>query len=131
DHDVAMIDLYFSPTPNGLKVRLALEEAGLDYRTIPVRLSAGEQYTPAFTEISPNNRMPAIVDHEPPGEDGPLAIFESGAILLYVAERSGRLLPADGRARSEALQWLFWQASGLGPMAGQAGYFRVYAPAPV
>ena len=126
-----MIELWFSPTPNGLKARLALEEAGLGYRIVPVRLSAGEQYAPAFTAISPNNRIPAIVDHDPGDRDEPLAIFESGAILLYVAERSGRLLPQDERERLEALQWLFWQVSALGPMAGQAGYVRVYAPTPV
>ncbi|MFP2904597.1 glutathione binding-like protein [Pyxidicoccus sp. 3LFB2] len=126
-----MIDLYFSPTPNGLKVRLFLEETGLAYRLVPVRLSAGEQFAPAFLAISPNNKIPAIVDHAPMYGDAPLPMFESGAILLYLAEKSGQLLPADSRARLEALQWLFWQVSGLGPMAGQAGYFRVYAPEPL
>jgi len=122
-----MIDLYFSPTPNGLKVRLFLEEAGLPYRTVPVRLSAGGQSAPQFLALSPNGKIPAIVDHAPSDGGAPLAMFESGAILFYLAEKSGRLLPADGRGRLEALQWLFWQVSGLGPMAGQAGYFRVHA----
>ncbi|MCY1019126.1 glutathione binding-like protein [Pyxidicoccus sp. MSG2] len=125
-----MIDLYFSPTPNGLKIRLFLEETGLPYRLVPVRLSAGEQFAPAFLSISPNNKIPAIVDHAPLHGETPLPVFESGAILLYLAEKSDQLLPADGRARVEATQWLFWQVAGLGPMAGQAGYFRVYASEP-
>ncbi|HET9452326.1 MAG TPA: glutathione binding-like protein [Aggregicoccus sp.] len=126
-----MIDLYFSPTPNGLKIRLFLEETGLAYRIVPVRLSAGEQFAPAFLALSPNNKIPAIVDHAPQDGGAPLPVFESGAILLYLAEKCGQLLPEQGRARLEALQWLFWQVSGLGPMAGQAGYFRVFAPGPV
>jgi GST-like protein len=126
-----MIDLYFSATPNGLKIRLFLEETGLPYRLVPVRLSAGEQFAPAFLAISPNNKIPAIVDHAPLHGSAPLPVFESGAILLYLAEKSGQLLPADPVARLEAVQWLFWQVAGLGPMAGQAGYFRVYAPEPV
>ncbi len=123
-----MIDLYYSPTPNGLKIRLFLEEAGLAYRIVPVRLSAGEQFAPAFLAISPNNRIPAIVDHAPVDGNTPLSVFESGAILLYLAQKSDQLLPANARDRLDVLQWLFWQVSGLGPMAGQAGYFRVYAP---
>ena len=123
-----MIDLYFSPTPNGLKVRLYLEEAAIPYRIVPVRLSAGEQFAPAFVAISPNAKIPVIVDHAPVEGAKPAAVFESGAILLYLAEKTGRLLPADGRARLDAMQWLFWQVSALGPMAGQAGYYRVYAP---
>jgi GST-like protein len=126
-----MIDLYFSPTPNGLKVRLCLEEAGLAYRLLPVRLSAGEQFAPAFVAISPNAKIPVIVDHAPPDQAGSLPVFESGAILLYLADKAGALTPTDGRARMDALQWLFWQVSALGPMAGQAGYFRVYATKPV
>lgn len=126
-----MIDLYFSPTPNGLKARLALEEAGLAYRLKPVRLSAGEQFAPAFVAISPAAKIPAIVDHAADDAGEPRAVFESGAILLYLAEKSGRLLPPDARARGEALQWLFWHVSALGPTAGQAGWFRVYAPQPV
>ncbi len=126
-----MIDLYFSPTPNGLKVRLCLEELGLAYRMVPVRLSAGEQFEPSFTAISPNSKIPVIVDHAPLDLPQPLPVFESGAILLYLAQKSGQLLPDDSRARLETLQWLFWQVSALGPMAGQAGYFRVYAPSVV
>ena len=123
-----MIDLYFSPTPNGMKIRLFLEETGLAHRVVPVRLSAGEQFAPAFLAISPNNKIPAIVDHAPVDGGAPLPVFESGAILLYLADKSGQLLPAAGRARMRALQWLFWQVGGLGPMAGQAGHFRVHAP---
>ena len=126
-----MIDLYFSPTPNGLKARLFLEEAGLEYRIVPVSLSKGEQHRPEFLAISPNNKIPAMVDHDPVGGGAPLAMFESGAIMLHLAEKSGRLLPSDPRGRAEVLQWLFWQVGGLGPMAGQAGHFRVHAPAPV
>jgi GST-like protein len=126
-----MIDLYFSPTPNGLKIRLFLEEAGLAYRLHPVRLTAGEQFAADFVAISPNAKIPAIVDSAPPDQTGPLPVFESGAILLHLAETSGKLLSTDARERMETLQWLFWQTSGLGPMAGQAGYFRVYAPTPV
>lgn len=122
-----MIDLYFSPTPNGLKARLCLEELEVPYRTVPVRLSAGEQFAPAFLAISPNGKIPAIVDRAPRDGGAPLPVFESGAILLYLAEKSGRLLPSDARRRLDAVQWLFWQMGGLGPMAGQAGYFRVYA----
>ncbi|HTA64707.1 MAG TPA: glutathione binding-like protein [Xanthomonadaceae bacterium] len=126
-----MIDLYFSPTPNGLKIRLFLEETGLAHRIVPIRLSAGEQFAPEFLAISPNNKMPAIVDRAPRDGGAPQPAFESGAILLHLAEKCGRLLPENGRDRLEALQWLFWQVSGLGPMAGQAGYFRVYASVPV
>jgi len=126
-----MLDLYFSPTPNGQKLRLFLEETGLPHRLVPVRLSAGEQHAPAFRAISPNGKIPAIVDHAPAGGGAPLAMFESGAILLYLAEKTGALLPDDAPPRAEAVQWLFWQMAGLGPMAGQAGYFRVFAPEPV
>jgi GSH-dependent disulfide-bond oxidoreductase len=123
-----MIDLYFAATPNGLKVRLFLEEAGLTYRIVPVRLSRGEQFGPEFLAISPNSKIPAIVDHAPTDGGAPLSLFESGAILLYLAEKIGRLIPRDARGRTEVLQWLFWQMAGLGPMAGQIGYFNVYAP---
>jgi len=122
-----MIDLYYAPTPNGLKVRLFLEEAGMDYRIVPVSLSNGEQFRPEFQLISPNAKIPAIVDLAPADGSGPLALFESGAILLYLAEKTGRLVPTDARGRAEVMQWLFWQVSGLGPMAGQIGYFNVYA----
>lgn len=123
-----MIDLYFSPTPNGLKVRLYLEEAEVAYRTIAVSLSRGEQLRPEFLAISPNGKIPAIVDHAPPTGTAPLKVFESGAILLYLAEKTGRFMPTDFEGRMEVLQWLFWQVSGLGPMAGQIGHFNVFAP---
>lgn len=123
-----MIDLYFWPTPNGLKLKLFLEETGLPYRTIEVDIGKGEQFDPAFLSIAPNNRIPALVDHAPAGGGEPIAMFESGAMLLYLAEKTGRLLPADLRGRSEVLQWLFWQMAGLGPMAGQNGHFNLYAP---
>ena len=120
-----MIDLYFSPTPNGLKVRLFLEEAKLPYRIVPVRLSKGEQHRPDYVAIAPNSRIPAVVDDD---GDTPLAMFESGAIMLYLAEKTGRLIPADMHGRAEVLQWLFWQMSALGPIAGQIGHFNVFAP---
>jgi GSH-dependent disulfide-bond oxidoreductase len=123
-----MIDLYFAATPNGLKARLFMEEAQLPYRLITVSLSKGEQFKPAFLAISPNNKIPAIVDHEPAGGGAPITLFESGAIMLYLAEKTGRLIPADVHGRAEVLQWLFWQMAGLGPMAGQIGHFNVYAP---
>ena len=126
-----MIDLYFTATPNGLKIKLFLEETGLPYKVFPVSLSKGEQFKPEFLAISPNNKIPAIVDQAPQGGGGPLAIFESGAILVYLAEKTGRFIPKDLRGRVEVLKWLFWQVGGLGPMAGQAGHFRVYAPEPV
>src|SRR5215469_5730500 len=123
-----MIELYFAATPNGLKVKLFLEEAGLPYFVTPVSLSKGEQFQPAFLAISPNNKIPAIVDHAPAGGGAPLHLFESGAILLYLAEKLGRFIPKDIHGRTEVLQWLFWQMAGLGPMAGQIGHFNVYAP---
>jgi GST-like protein len=124
-----MIDFYFWPTPNGLKVKLFLEEAQLPYRVYLVNLGKGEQFAPDFLEVSPNNRIPAIVDHAPPDRGAPLPLFESGAILWYLADKkTQRFLPADPRGRLVALQWLFWQMAGLGPMAGQNGHFRVYAP---
>lgn len=123
-----MIDLYFWPTPNGLKLKLFLEETGLPYRTIQIDIGKGEQFDPAFLAIAPNNRIPALVDHAPAGGGEPIAMFESGAMLLYLAEKTGQLLPADLRGRSEVLQWLFWQMAGLGPMAGQNGHFNLYAP---
>ncbi len=123
-----MIDLYYWPTPNGHKITLFLEESGLAYRLIPVDIGRGEQFRPEFLAISPNNRIPAIVDHDPPDGDGPLSVFESGAILLYLAEKTGRFLPTDLRGRRTVLEWLFWQVGGLGPMAGQAHHFLDYAP---
>ena len=126
-----MIELYFAATPNGLKIKLFLEETGLPYFITPVSLSKGEQFQPAFLAISPNNKIPAIVDHAPAGGGAPIAVFESGAILQYLAEKSGQLMPTDLRDRLEVLEWLYWQVGGLGPMGGQAGHFRVYAPEPV
>lgn len=123
-----MIDLHYATTPNGLKLKLFLEEAAIAYRGVLLSLSRGDQFKPEFTLLSPNNRIPAIVDHDPRGAGAPLTMFESGAIMLYLAEKTGRLIPTEVRARSDVLQWLFWQMSALGPMAGQAGYFRVYAP---
>lgn len=122
-----MIDLHYWPTPNGHKITLFLEEAGIDYRIVPVNIGKGEQFAPDFLKIAPNNRMPAIVDHDPAGGGAPIALFESGAILLYLAEKTGRFLPPDLRGRAEVLQWLFWQMGGLGPMAGQNGHFAIYA----
>ena len=122
-----MIDLYYAPTPNGQKIRLFLEETGLPYRLVTLCLSGGDQHKPDFARISPNRKIPAILDHEPAGGGEPVSVFESGAILLYLAEKTGQLIPADPAARLDCLQWLFWQVAGLGPMAGQAGYFRVYA----
>src|SRR5271165_6329044 len=123
-----MIDLYFWPTPNGYKITWMLEEVGLEYNIIPVNIGAGDQFKPEFLAISPNNRMPAIVDHEPAGGGAPVSVFESGAILLYLAEKTGKLIPADLRGRVEVLEWLFWQMGGLGPMAGQNHHFSQYAP---
>jgi GSH-dependent disulfide-bond oxidoreductase len=123
-----MIDLYYWPTPNGRKIAVMLEEVGLPYQVITVDIGRGAQFTPEFLAISPNNRMPAIVDHEPMGGGAPISVFESGAILMYLAEKSGQLMPSDPRGKYEVLQWLFWQMSGLGPMAGQTHHFREYAP---
>lgn len=124
----APIELHYWPTPNGWKITIALEEMGLPYVVKPVNIGAGEQFAPAFQAISPNGRMPAIVD--PDGADGePLAIFESGAILLHLGRKSGRFYPETPRERAEVEQWLFWQVGGLGPMAGQTHHFRQYAPA--
>jgi len=122
-----MIDLYFWPTPNGYKVSIMLEEIGLAYKVIPVDISKGDQFKPEFLEISPNNKMPAIVDHEGPG-GGKFSLFESGAILMYLAEKSGKLMPAEMRARYRVIEWLMFQMGGIGPMLGQAHHFRRYAP---
>jgi len=131
-----MIDLYFWTTPNGYKPLMLLEETGLPYRILPVDIGAGEQFEPEFLRISPNNRIPAIVDHDPAGRatgnaaegTAPISIFESGALLLYLAEKAGAFLPAESTRRAEVLQWLFWQVGGLGPMAGQNHHFAAYAP---
>ena len=123
-----MIDLHFAATPNGWKITIMLEECGLPYAIKPVNIGAGEQFRPEFLAISPNNRIPAIVDHDPPGGGAPVSVFETGAILLYLAEKTGRFLPIDLRARMRTIEWLMWQMAGLGPMLGQNGHFRLYAP---
>ncbi|WP_028631030.1 glutathione binding-like protein [Metapseudomonas resinovorans] len=123
-----MIDLYYWTTPNGHKISLFLEETGLPYRVHPINIGKDEQFQPHFLKISPNNRIPAIVDHEPADGGEPLSLFESGAILLYLAEKTGRFIPEDLRSRQECLQWLFWQMGGLGPMAGQNHHFNRFAP---
>jgi GST-like protein len=126
-----MIELFYWPTPNGHKITMFLEEAGLDYRLTPVNIGAGDQFKPAFLAIAPNNRMPAIIDHAPADRGEPLSVFESGAILVYLADKTGRFLPAAVRPRKTVLEWLFWQVGGLGPMAGQNHHFNRYAPEPV
>ncbi|MBP2313094.1 glutathione binding-like protein [Azospirillum soli] len=123
-----MIDLYYWPTPNGHKITIFLEEAGLAYTIHPVNISAGDQFKPEFLAISPNNRMPAIVDKAPADGGEPISIFESGAILQYLAEKTGKFLPSDVRGRKTVAEWLFWQVGGLGPMAGQNHHFVQYAP---
>ena len=120
-----MIDFYYWPTPNGWKVSIMLEECGLDYEMCPVHIGRGDQFKPEFLEISPNNRIPAIVDRGIDGE--PIGIFESGAILVYLAEKAGRFMPADSHGRFDVLQWVFWQVGGLGPTAGQLGHFLNYS----
>ena len=123
-----MIDLYYWTTPNGHKITMALEEMGLEYRIVPVNISKGDQFKPEFLKFSPNNRIPAIVDHAPLGGGAPVSVFESGAILFYLGGKSGKFLPADLRPHMEVMEWLFWQMGGLGPMAGQNHHFGQYAP---
>ncbi len=123
-----MIDFYYWPTPNGHKITLFLEEAGLDYMIKPVDIGKGDQFKPEYLAISPNNKMPAIVDHAPADGGAPISMFESGAILLYLANKTGRFLLQDLRGRVQVNEWLFWQMGGLGPMTGQYGHFNVYAP---
>jgi GST-like protein len=123
-----MIDLYYWTTPNGHKITIFLEEAGLFYRIVPVNISKGEQFRPEFLAISPNNRMPAIVDQKPKDGGKPISVFESGAILLYLSEKTGKYIPESLRNRVEVIEWLFWQMGGLGPMAGQNHHFARYAP---
>jgi len=129
-HSAPPIELYYWPTPNGWKISIMLEECGLLYRVIPVDISKGEQFTPKFLAISPNNRMPAIVDPSGPGGRR-ISVFESGAILQYLGRKTGKFYPRDERARVQVDEWLFWQMGGLGPMAGQAVHFRRYAPEPI
>ena len=121
-----MIDLYYWPTPNGWKASIMLEECGLEYRLVPVNIGKGDQFKPEFLAISPNHRMPAIVDHDVAGD--PVSVFESGAILFYLAEKTGKFIPSDPVGRKEALEWLFWQVGNQGPMAGQLSHFVNYAP---
>lgn len=123
-----MLDLYYAPTPNGHKITLFLEEAGLEYRLHRVDISKGEQFKPEFLAIAPNNKIPAIIDHAPSDGGAPLSLFESGAILLYLAEKSGKLLSGELRERQVTLQWLFWQVAGFGPMLGQNHHFNHFAP---
>jgi GST-like protein len=123
-----MIDLYYWTTGNNHKITIFLEEAGLDYRIVPVNIGRGEQFEPAFLKVSPNNRVPAIVDHAPAEGGAPLSLFESGAILLYLADKTGQLIPQDARGRADVLQWLFWQVGGVGPMFGQNNHFAHAAP---
>ncbi len=122
-----MLDFYYWGTPNGVKVRIFMEETGLPHRVVKVDIGKGEQFDPKFLAIAPNNRIPALVDHAPAGGGAPISIFESGAILWYLAEKSGRFLPQDLRGRVTVSEWLFWQMAGLGPMNGQNGHFRYYA----
>lgn len=122
------IDVYYWPTPNGWKVTILLEELGAPYNIIPINIGKGEQFKPEFLKISPNNRMPALVDHEPLGGGEPLSIFESGAMMEYIAEKHGKFLPKDARGKYEVLQWVYWQMANLGPNSGQANHFRHYAP---
>ena len=137
-----MIDFYYWPTPNGWKVSIALEELGLEYTMVPINIGRGDQFAPEFLAISPNNRMPAIVDHDGLAEDTgqdqraghgdaankPVSVFESGAILLYLAQKTGKLMPRDAHGRKQTLEWLFWQVGNQGPMAGQLSHFINYAP---
>ena len=123
-----MIDLYYWTTPNGHKMTMFLEEAGLPYKVLPINIGKGEQFQPHFLKIAPNNRIPAMVDHAPADGGEPIAMFESGAMLVYLAEKTGRFLPTDIRERTQVMQWLFWQMGGLGPMAGQNHHFGTYAP---
>jgi GSH-dependent disulfide-bond oxidoreductase len=123
-----MIELHYWTTPNGHKITMFLEETGLEYRIVPVNIRTGEQFRREFLAIAPNNRIPAIIDHAPRGAGAPISVFESGAILLYLAKKTGQLIPADVRGETETVQWLFWQMAGLGPMAGQNHHFGQYAP---
>ena len=125
-----MIDLYTWPTPNGHKLHIMLEETGLDYTVIPIDIGAGDQFDPEFLKISPNNKMPAMVDRDGPG-GAPYAMFESGAMLIYLAEKCGRFMPQETRARFDVIKWLMFQMGHIGPMLGQAHHFRAYAPEPI
>jgi GST-like protein len=123
-----MIDLYYWTTPNGHKLTIFLEEAALEYRLVPVNIGTGEQFRPEFLAIAPNNRIPALIDHAPKDGGAPISLFESGAMLWYLGDKTGRFFPTNDRGRAEVMQWLFWQMAGLGPMAGQNHHFSQYAP---
>jgi GSH-dependent disulfide-bond oxidoreductase len=123
-----MIDLHFAPTPNGWKISIMLEECGLPYRVVPVNIAVGDQFRPEFLAISPNNRIPAIVDQQPKDGGEAISVFETGAILQYLADKTGRFMPTDLRSRVKVSEWLMWQMGGLGPMLGQNGHFKLYAP---
>ena len=125
-----MIDLYTWPTPNGHKIHIMLEEVGLPYKVIPIDINVGDQFDPEFLKISPNNKMPAMIDHDGPGGE-PYAMFESGAMLIYLAEKTGKLMPRETRARFDVIKWLMFQMGHIGPMLGQAHHFRAYAPEPI
>ena len=129
--EYTMIDLHYWPTPNGYKVGLMLEECQLDYTIYPVNIGQGDQFREEFLAIAPNNRIPAIIDHAPADQETPISVFESGAILLYLAEKTGQFYPHDLRGRYRVMQWLMWQMGGLGPMAGQNHHFNQYAPEPI
>jgi GST-like protein len=124
---LTMIDLHYWTTPNGHKITIFLEEAGLPYKIFPVNIGKGEQFKQEFLKISPNNRIPALVDHDPPGGGAPIAVFESGAMLVYLAEKTDQFLAKDLRTRTDTMQWLFWQMGNLGPMSGQNNHFSNYA----
>lgn len=126
-----MIDLYFWPTPNGHKITIYLEEAAVPYRIVPVNIGRGDQFKPEFLAISPNNRMPAIVDDEPAGGGAPISVFESAAILQYLGEKTGKFLPSEVRAKTKVLEWLAWQIAHVGPSCGQLGHFKIYAKEPI
>jgi len=119
-----MYDVHYWPTPNGKKVTILLEELGVPYRIVPCNIGRGDQFTPAFLAMNPNHRMPVLVDHDPTGGGAPIAVFESGAIMLYIAEKEGRFLPTDLRGRTEVTQWLIWQMANQGPKSGECGHFR-------
>ena len=123
-----MIDLYYWTTPNGHKITIFLEETGLPYKIFPVNIGKGEQFAKDFLKFSPNNRIPAMIDHDPAGGGAPISVFESGAMLLYLADKTKKFIPQDLRGRTETIEWLFWQMANLGPKAGEANHFRRYAP---
>ena len=126
-----MIELYYWPTPNGHKITIFLEEAEIEYQITTVNIAKGDQFQPDFRKISPNNRIPAIIDYQPPDGGEPITVFESGAILLYLAQKTGKFFPSSPREQIEVMEWLFWQVGGLGPMAGQNHHFGQYAPVPI